>query len=322
MNMICAQPRKAAPHSPEGTSQATITRAIADCAGQAFLAKLMLTPKLELLDRRNCGAHRDMDLRTSLASARAITPLWPRFVEIGYASAHIAACASLPLVRPTGVLCEQAMLRATQGVNTHKEAIFSLGLLCFAAGRLLARETRLTRERMCSEVAGICVGRVNRELNSTRSAHAAGERVFPRDGMTGARVEAASGFITVRMGALPVYDRLRLGGVGEDVALLQVLLYLIAANDDTNLGSRGGLAALDHVRAYARQLLWEGVALAPDGVKKMAAFDDALVAHHLSPGGTADLLGLTWFLAQFPTVHEGADHSGSPAFRSMASSRS
>jgi triphosphoribosyl-dephospho-CoA synthase len=140
--------------------------------------------------------------------------------------------------------------------------------------------------------------------------------------MTGTMVEAASGYITVRMATLPIFDRLRLDGVGEGAALLQVLLYLIAANDDANLGSRGGLAALDQVRAYARRLLPDDVALAPDGAKKMAAIDDVLVAHHVSPGGTAILLGVTWFLAQFPTADEGADRSGSPDFRNMASSRS
>jgi ATP:dephospho-CoA triphosphoribosyl transferase len=56
-----------------------------------------------------------------------------------------------------------------------------------------------------------------------------------------------------------------------------------------------------YVRGYARQLLREGGALVPDGVKKVAAFDDALITRHLSPGGTADLLGLTWFLARFPS---------------------
>ena len=82
-----------------------------------------------------------------------------------------------------------------------------------------------------------------------------------------------------------------------------MLLHLLAVNDDTNLVSRGGLAGLDYVGAYARKLLWEGGALAPDGVKKFAAFDDALIARHLSPGGTAVLLGITWYLAQFPTLH-------------------
>jgi triphosphoribosyl-dephospho-CoA synthase len=69
--------------------------------------------------------------------------------------------------------------------------------------------------------------------------------------------------------------------------------------------SRGGLAALDYVHAYARKLLRQGGVLAPGGVTKMKTFDDALIARHLSPGGTADLLGLTWFLAQFSSEHPG-----------------
>jgi len=307
MNMIYAQPRSAPPYSSSSPQQPTDASATAEYADRALLVELMLTPKPGLVDRRNCGAHRDMDIHTFLASARAIAPWWPRFVEIGHASAHIAARESLPLVRPAGVLCEQAMLRATGGVNTHKGAIFSLGLLCFAAGRHLAHGTALTRERLCSEVADLCVGLVDRELNGAQKAQTAGERVFFRYGFTGARGEAASAFATVRTAALPVYDRLRLQGVGEEVALLQVLLHLLAVNDDTNLVSRGGLAGLDYVRAYARRLLREGGAVAPHGVKRMAAFDDVLIARHLSPGGTADLLGLTWFLAQFPAVREGTE---------------
>jgi len=305
MNMIYAQPRSAPPYSPGSAHHATVAGATAEYADGALLVELMLTPKPGLVDRRNCGAHRDMDIHTFLASARAIAPWWPRFVEIGYASAHIAACEALPLVRPAGVLCEQAMLRATDGVNTHKGAIFSLGLLCFAAGRLSAHGIALTRERMCSEVAGVCVGLVDRELKGAQKAQTAGERAFFRYGFAGARGEAVSAFATERTAALPVYDCLRLQGVDEDVALLQVLLHLLAVNDDTNLVSRGGFAGLDYVRNYARRLLREGGALAPDGVKKMAAFDDVLIARHLSPGGSADLLGLTWFLAQFPTMNEG-----------------
>lgn len=305
MNMIYAQPASAPPYSARGAVETTTADAIAEYADQALLTELMLTPKPGLVDRCNCGAHHDMDIHTFLASARAIAPWWSRFVAIGHSSAHIAARAALPLVRPAGVLCEEAMLRATKGINTHKGAVFSLGLLCFAAGRLLAREAAVTRERLCGEVASICVGLVDRELDRRAEAHTAGERVFQRFGFSGARGEAASGFATVRTAALPVYDRLRQDGLGEDLALLQVLLHLLAVNNDTNLLSRGGLAGLDYVRAYARKVLGEGGVLAPGGLKKMTAFDDALISRHLSPGGTADLLGLTWFLAQFPKGGQG-----------------
>jgi len=301
MNMIYARPRSPPPFSPGSADQATKAAEIAEVAKRAVLAELMLTPKPGLVDRRNCGAHRDMDMNTFLASARAIAAWWPRFVEIGFASAEIPAPVSLSSVRPVGVLCEQAMLRATEGVNTHKGAVFSLGLLSFAAGRLLGQGATLTGDRMCSEVAGICAGLVDRELGGENQARTAGERVFRQYGLTGARGEAASGYAIVRSAALPVYDRLRLDGVAEELALLQVLLHLLAVNNDTNLASRGGLPALNYVQAYAKQLLREGGALVPDGVMRMAAFDDALIARHLSPGGTADMLGVTWFLAQFPS---------------------
>jgi triphosphoribosyl-dephospho-CoA synthase len=243
-----------------------------------------------------------MDTQTFLASARAIAPWWRRFVEIGYACAHVPACDFLPLARPAGELCEKAMLQATGSVNTHRGFIFSLGLLCCAAGRLLATSLEWNRERVCAEVANICVGLVDRELSGAQAIQTAGERIFRGYGLTGARGEAASGYALVQTVAMPVYDRLRLDGVDEDAALLQVLLHLLAANDDTNLVSRGGLAGLHYVRAYAGRLLREGGALAPDGVKKMETFDDDLIARHLSPGGSADLLGVTWFLAKFPTL--------------------
>ena len=302
MNMITANRYRnsALPRSLIAVHDATTIALVAACAHRAVLAELLLTPKPGLVDQRNCGAHHDMDLQTFLKSVRAISPWWKRFTEIGYACAHIPAGDFLPLARPAGVECENAMFRATQGINTHKGAIFSLGLLCSAAGRLLAERIELNREHLCAEVTNICAGLVERELKNSETTTTAGKRSFRRHGVTGARGEAASGYSLVRRIALPVYDRLRLNGVRDDVALLQALLHLLTANDDTNLVSRGGLDGLNHVRRCAKRLLREGGALSADGITKMEAFDDELIARHLSPGGSADLLGVTWFLAQFP----------------------
>jgi len=296
MQTISVQPR----------STAGIAR-VAENADRAVLTELLLTPKPGLVDRRNCGAHHDMDFRTFLASARAIAPWWRRFVEKGHATAQTPARALLPLVRPIGVLCEQAMFEATHGVNTHKGAVFSLGLLCAGAGRLLAQGIALSRESICAQVASMCAGLVERELNSAEEPRTAGERVFRRYGLSGARGEAASGYALVREVALPAYDRLRREGWRDEMALLQVLLHLLAINADTNVVSRGGLSGLEYVRDHARLLLRAGGALAADGTERMAAFDDALIARRLSPGGSADLLAVTWFLAQFPAAHEGME---------------
>jgi triphosphoribosyl-dephospho-CoA synthase len=250
-----------------------------------------------------------MDISTFLKSAHVLSRWFPRFVEIGYHSAQTPACDFLPLVRPTGVLCEKEMFRATQGINTHKGAIFSLGLLCAAAGRLLANGIRLTRAGICAEVAGICAALVTRELDGNKTAETAGERIFQLYGFSGARGQAASGYSIVRLIALPVYDRLRLHAVSERRALLQVLLHLLAFNTDTNLVSRGGLTGLDYVREYARDLLLQGGVFARDGLNKIVAFDDELIARNLSPGGSADLLAVASFLAGFP-----AEDSSAPPF--------
>lgn len=307
MSTIYAYTYRTPRYSSTVAHRADTVSLVADHAEQALLTELMLTPKPGLVDRRNCGAHYDMNLQTSMASAGAIADWWPRFVNIGYEYGHIPANDFLPLVRAIGVLCEKAMMRATAGVKTHTGVIFSLGLLCAAAGRLSAQGIELTPHGLCAEVASICVGLVEREIVAQGEARTAGEKVFGRHGLTGASGEAASGYAMVRSIALPTYDRLRLRGIREELALLQVLLRLFAFNRDSNLVSRGGLAGLAYVREYAGKLLLEGGSLQPDGIKKMEAFDDQLIARHLSPGGSADLLAVTWFLAQFPKVHEGTD---------------
>lgn len=298
--MICTHEASTEDCLPISELGCTTAALIGGYASQALLTELMLTPKPGLVDQRNSGAHRDMNITTFLDSARVLSVWFPRFVEIGYHDAHIPACNFLPSVRPAGVLCETEMLEATKGINTHKGAIFALGLLCSAAGRLLANGIALTRERICMEVARICEDLVSRDLRGNKAAATAGERSFQLYGITGARGEAASGYGIVRSVALPLYDRLQANGTSEEMAWLQVLLHLLAFNADTNLVSRGGLAGLEYVRGYSRQFLLDGGVLVCDGLKKMARFDDELITRSLSPGGSADLLAVTVFLANLP----------------------
>ena len=138
------------------------------------------------------------------------------------------------------------------------------------------------------------------ELQLANSAQTAGERLFQRFGLTGARGEAASGYVSVRRLALPVLLRLTREGHERETALLQTLLHLMAHGPaDTNLVKRGGEDGLRFVRAAARDLLADGGVLHPDGRERMMALDDALIARNLSPGGSADLLAVTAFLAHF-----------------------
>ncbi len=264
-------------------------------AAAALREEVLLTPKPGLVDQSNTGAHLDMDLPLFKRSIAAIVPWFSRFTALGYHYAALPAGEIMTRIRPVGLACEQAMFAATGGVNTHKGGVFSLGLLCTAAGRLSGRLQPLTREGLCDEVAAMCARLVTTELAGCRRAATVGEHLFQRYGMTGARGEAVSGFATVRRYALPAWDRLKADGADDRIIMLHCLLLLMAYNPDTNLVSRGGLPGLNYVQRYARRLLTCGWDLS--GLRQM---DEALIAFHLSPGGSADLLAVSYVLAHLP----------------------
>lgn len=261
----------------------------------ALTMEVMLTPKPGLVDRANNGSHRDMDVALFQTSIQAISPWFRHFTEAGYQHASVPLAQLLFQVRPIGIACEQAMLSATKGVNTHKGGIFAFGLLCTAAGWLAGRGERVTQRSLCDSVAAMCHDLVRNELAACSGAATAGEHLYQRHGLTGARGEAASGFNTVCQYALPALTQAIATGGDDETALLRTLLVLMAHNPDTNVVSRGGMDGLAFVQDYARRLL-----TGPLDRQALREMDDALIARNLSPGGSADLLALTWLLYHYP----------------------
>ena len=156
------------------------------------------------------------------------------------------------------------MLQATAGVNTHKGAIFAFGLLLGAAGRLIGSERTLAIDVLCDEAADLVQGLVETDLaRGHKTALTAGEYIFQRYGLRGARGEACSGFATVRNVALPALRAAWDAGLQTEQALLSSLLALLAENDDTNLVARGGMEGLAYVKQRARKLsIWAGSIIA------------------------------------------------------------
>lgn len=280
-----------APRSADAVAQE-----VGRLASLALLREMELTPKPGLVDQANSGAHRDMDLATFRASLAAISPWFPLFFHQGVDGWEMAARDFLPQIRRSGLDCERAMLGATGGVNTHKGSVFSLGLLCAAAGRLFARGDALEGDCVCAEVALMCADLVQRDLTAPTAAHSAGERLYWQYGLKGARGEAQSGFVTARVHGVAPYLRARANGMDDERALLEALLHLMAHNPDTNLVSRGGLAALALVQTEAMRLLARPCPATHVRKDQLAALDQLLIERHLSPGGSADLLAVSWFL--------------------------
>lgn len=265
---------------------------------QALRAELDATPKPGLVDRRNAGAHRDMDAQTFVASIAAIAPFFAAFAALGEQSGAQTPKQLFASLREAGRQAEQAMFAATDGVNTHKGGIFSLGLCCAAAGRLCTQGQPPTVQAVCNLVAAMTAGICEAEYANLlqKDVLTKGEQMYLRYGVTGVRGEAESGFQTVRRIALPVYRAARAQGVCENDAMVQTLLCLLCETIDTNILSRSDLCCAQAAQRQARLALDAGGMLGPCGRQRLEALDDWFIAQNISPGGCADLLGVTHLL--------------------------
>jgi triphosphoribosyl-dephospho-CoA synthase len=261
-------------------------RHLAALAGQSLIAEAELTPKPGLVDRRGRGAHRDLSLELMRRSAAAIQPY---FFQMALLSAGQEPSAELRAeLALAGRDAERAMFRATQGSNTHKGAIWILGLLIAAAA---GKENCSARE--IAAAAG-AIARFPDHAQPTLVTH--GDVVRSRYGGDGARGEAWRNFPHVVDVGLPMLRRQRGMGCSEQASRLDALLDIMSELDDTCVLYRGGERALAAVKSGARATLSAGGFGSIGGRTQLRKLDDELIARHISPGGSADLLAATIFL--------------------------
>ncbi|MBO4872638.1 MAG: triphosphoribosyl-dephospho-CoA synthase [Lachnospiraceae bacterium] len=298
---------------------------IARCAVKALIYEVSVTPKPGLVDRADCGAHGDMDFFTFLDSALVLTPYFEECAAAGIRAAENAVLAGLlAKLREPGKEAERKMLLATGGVNTHKGAIFLLGLLTAAAGYCLG-----SREQK-DPAAGSCPGEPEKELKAEEilrtagciaapvmqdfaqaaeaslrpaaqdlaadpdaaPAETAGLKQYRENGCTGIRGEAAGGFPSLKNVALPRLIKERQAGASINDAGVAVLLDLILSVEDTTLLKRcGSRKALEAERELLRELLQKKTP-----VEAAGELNERWTQKGYSAGGCADLLGAAFFL--------------------------
>jgi triphosphoribosyl-dephospho-CoA synthase len=250
-------------------------------------------PKPGLVSHVDQGSHKDMDADMFYRSAAALRPYFSAMVEAGR-----AGCDMEPL-RCLGLEAEAAMFAATGGVNTHRGAIFGLGLLCAAAGVKAAGGAPLSMS------LGAIVSHFwrNEILRGPMLLHSHGAKAARLYGAQGARQEAASGFPHVYTIGLPALLRTYANTPKHTEAVrVEACFALIATLQDTNLLHRGGLAGLQYAQQEARQFLAAGGVRQLDWRKRAENVHQRFTARNLSPGGSADLLAMSLFAQAFETM--------------------
>lgn len=263
---------------------------IGELAVQSLLDEAETTPKPGLVDCRNSGSHRDMDISTFRSSAQALRSYFLNCAETGMA-ADCTPQETFRQLRRLGLQAEKDMYAATGGVNTHKGAIFTMGILCGAAGRLWKPDGTWNGAELFREVAAMT--REAMEEDFRKGGDTAGFRLYGEYGIRGIRGEAAEGLPSVAKIGLPAYQKALERFSDRNAAGVHTLLTLIAQVQDTNMLKRGGPKPAREAAEKCAELICRTYSLS-----EVEQLDEWFMERNLSPGGCADLLAAVYFIQE------------------------
>ena len=275
----------------------TLPYIIAHLATRALHAELDTTPKPGLVDKDNSGAHRDMDHALMSRSIRAIHPYFVRLAQLGFA----ADMPSHDDIVKTGIEAERAMFEATNGVNTYKGALFSMGLAVVAAAGKAWQGSSITPQTLSAAISKLAFAFP--DTKGTHGSKAKQTAASETATFKGALDNAREGYPMLFNDWLPFYANLIKNG--EPHALHLTLLRIMCDLDDTNIVYRTSLAMMKQVKEESRSVLsrWSeathGTPQADGGTNLDTILGDmnrSFVQRNISPGGSADMLSLVVFI--------------------------
>lgn len=273
------------------TTRSEISSAlIARCVSNALREELDAYPKPGLVSPVDNGSHPDMDAGCFLASIECLEPFFLSMAEAG------AAECSLFDLQKSGIAAEGSMLVVTGGRNTHRGAIFCLGLLAAAAGYRVNHPDAGS----LGEIVAKCWG-PDLLMPADLPGISDGLSMCHRHGISGARGEAKNGFPSVYKTGLPALQKALLLAP-RSAACIQVFFELLMCCDDTTLLKRGGEEGCRFARAEARRFLTAGGIFTSGWETGAVAVHRAFVARGLTAGGVADLLAATLFVHDMETL--------------------
>lgn len=265
---------------------------LGDCAVTALLQELEVYPKPGLVSPQDNGAHQDMDFELMGRSAQALRQPFAAIAAAGRTAQPFAT-----QLIPLGLVAEREMMRATGGVNTHRGAIFTLGMLLAAMARGEALKTSGDSQRIrvvLMETWGDALSAHSR-IDLGNESH--GGLVHKTTGVGGARAEAARGFPLLFEIGLPAYGNALASGLDAEASRVQTLFALMEAAEDSNVVYRGGVDAALFVRRSASAFLSQGGCFSPGWKVRAEELHQTFIRRNISPGGCADLLAGTLLVA-------------------------
>jgi triphosphoribosyl-dephospho-CoA synthase len=266
----------------------TRDRILAQAALSALIRELEAYPKPGLVSRIDTGAHTDMDYDLMSCSARALLEPFAKIAAAG----RQASSFEKTLI-PLGRAAEKEMLLASGGINTHRGAIFSLGMIIAAMALTETTSRAMTPSTLRSVLLETWGDPLQFHALAGAYELSHGAIVRKTSGVGGARAEAAKGFPSIFEIGLPSYREALASGLDSNACSVQTLFCLMAAVDDSNIVYRGGRVAANFVRQSSGDFLAAGGCLSDGWFNRAEKLHRFFIRQNLSPGGSADLLSGT-----------------------------
>ncbi|MBQ6278971.1 MAG: [Muribaculaceae bacterium] len=255
----------------------TLPYLVAWLAINALKQELDLTPKPGLVDTHDNGSHSDMDYAIMLKSINALRSYFAQLAVISFSDCLPEASQ----LQNMGIDAEKKMLAATGGINTHRGALFSMGLAVVAACHILATGCSSNfLDQWCKIVASIAS-----QMPGSDNSH--GNSVKAQHNVAGALDIARTGYSEMVNKWLEYYC----DNCNDEQIKHKTLLLIMCSLDDTNVIHRAGFEMALQVKQEAAHLL-ENFSI--EGLEQM---NQSFIARNISPGGAADMLSLTLFLS-------------------------
>ena len=248
---------------------------ISRLATQSLQTELDLTPKPGLVDKHDSGSHKDMDYDLMKKSINALHPYFTKLAQLGYRE-------DLPFVKEIqalGLQAENAMFKTTNGINTHKGALFSMGLVIICASHLLYTYDNISKENL-----QICISMLASRWEQPEYTH--GNQVLKTYRIKGALYNAIDGYKDLFQIWLPYYTKHK----DEKHCLHKLLLLIMSSLDDTNIYYRKDTQTVERVKKQAKEL-FENF-----DIEKLQQLNIEYIKENISSGGAADMLSLTLFI--------------------------
>ncbi|WP_338951290.1 triphosphoribosyl-dephospho-CoA synthase CitG [Fusobacterium nucleatum] len=268
---------------------------VAKLATKALLYEVSISPKAGLVSRLSNGSHRDMDFYTFIDSALSLSKYFSECFIYGQKN-NFYSPNFFKNLRDLGKKAEKEMYEATNGINTHKGTIFSIGILISVLASYFKETDEIDLKILSQKIKTMCSSLID-ELENINNFSTYGEKAFKNYYLTGARGLALSGYDIVLLDGINKLKEFT-KSLDFETSCILLLFYYISLLDDTNIVNRTNFETLKEIQILCKNLYEENIkSLSKEKIRnEMSKLNDIFIEKNISAGGSADLLILTIFI--------------------------